>query len=76
MGGKGAGNKKHNSQVQNRQEQVKNSIGNGEGKELICKTHGHEIRGGLLVEGGVKDKGEQRGDKNRTGVIAQSIKLL
>ena len=40
-GGKGTGNKKHKSQVQNRQGEVKNSIGNGEAKELICTTHGH-----------------------------------
>ena len=26
--------------------EVKNSIGNGEAKELICMTHGHELRGG------------------------------
>ena len=24
---------------------VKTSVGNGEGKELICTTHGHELRG-------------------------------
>ena len=24
----------------------KNSIGNGEAKELTCMTHGHELRGG------------------------------
>ena len=24
---------------------VKNSIGNGEAKELICMTHGHELKG-------------------------------
>ena len=29
-----------------RQGEVKNSIGNGEAKELICRTHGHELRGG------------------------------
>ena len=45
-GGKGTGNKKHKWQVQNRQGEVKNSIGNGEAKELICTTHGHELRGG------------------------------
>ena len=38
MGGKGTGNKKHNRQAQNRQGEVKNSIGNGEAKELICTT--------------------------------------
>ena len=26
--------------------EVKNSIGNGEVKELICTTHEHELRGG------------------------------
>ena len=31
--------------AQNRQGEVKNSIGNGEAKELICTTHGHELRG-------------------------------
>ena len=41
---KGTGNKKHKWQVQNRQGEVKNSIGNGEAKELICMTHGHELR--------------------------------
>ena len=36
--------KKHNWWVQNRWEEVKNSIGNYEAKELICMTHGHELR--------------------------------
>ena len=45
-GGEGIGNKKHKWQVQNRQGEVKNSIGNGEAKELICVTHGHELRWG------------------------------
>ena len=31
-------------EVQNRQGEVKNSIGNVEAKELICTTHGHEPR--------------------------------
>ena len=26
--------------------EVKNSIRSGEAKELICTTHGHELRGG------------------------------
>ena len=38
-GGKGTGNKKHKWQVQNRQEEVKSSVGIGEAKELICMTH-------------------------------------
>ena len=37
--GKGAGNKNHNWEVQNRWGEVKNSMGNGEAKELICMTH-------------------------------------
>ena len=41
-GGNGTGNKKQNSQAQNRQEEVKNSIGNGETKELTHTAHGHE----------------------------------
>ena len=32
--------------------EVKNRIGNGEAKELICTTHGHELR-----EGNVGGKG-------------------
>ena len=32
--------------MENRQGEGKNSVGNGEAKELICTTHGHELRGG------------------------------
>ena len=38
-----------NWQVQNRQRDVKNSMGNGETKELICTTHGHELRWGRIA---------------------------
>ena len=62
-GGKGTGNKKHKWQVQNRRGEIKNGIGNGEAKELICMTHGHELRGvvywwvrGCRVEGNKRDK--------------------
>ena len=60
-------NKKHKWQVENRQGEVKNSVGNGEAKELLCMTHGHELKGGTWV--GV---GGRRGIKggNRTTVIA------
>ena len=34
----------------NRQGEVKNSIGNGEAKELICMTHGHGLREGNKEE--------------------------
>ena len=49
--------------MQNRQGEVKNSIGNGEAKEHICMTHGHElsreIAGG---KGGTKCRGT-KGEK-------------
>ena len=44
--GKGTGNKMHKWHVQNRQRGVKNSIGNGEAKELIYMTHRYELRWG------------------------------
>ena len=43
-------------------------MGNGEAKELTCTTHGHEWGGGDAGGGG------EMGEKNRTTVIAQSIK--
>ena len=47
----------------NRQGEVKNGVGNEEAKELICMTHGHELRvggdaGGMGMQGGeIKIKG-------------------
>ena len=61
-GGKSVQIKKHNWQVQNRQREVKNSIENREAKELICRTHGHEIRG--WSAGGNRGT-EQRGAKGK-----------
>ena len=58
---KGTGNKKHNQLVQNRQGEVKNSIGNREAKELISTIHGHELRWGLLEGRQVLGGGRQRG---------------
>ena len=55
--------------MQNRQGDVKNSIGNGEAKELTCTTRGHELRGGLLEGMGVLAGGE-KGRKIGTTVIA------
>ena len=60
---KDTGSKKHNWQAQNRQGEVKNSIGNREAKELICMTHEHELRrrGELLEGGGVEGgKGKKK----------------
>ena len=44
-GRKGTENKQHKWQVEKRQGEVKNSIGNVKAKELIGMTHGHELRG-------------------------------
>ena len=43
--------------MQNRQGKIKNGIGNGETKELICMTHGHELREGKLVRRECKAEG-------------------
>ena len=56
-GGKGTGNKKYKWLVQNRQGEIKNSIGNGQAKELTCTTHGHELRRGMLEGKGVVQGG-------------------
>ena len=61
-GGNGTGNKKYKWQVENRQGEVKNSIGNGEAKDLICTTHGHELREQMLEGGMVVE--EKKGRKN------------
>ena len=37
--------------MENRQGEGKNSIGNVEAKELICMTHGHELKEGGNVGG-------------------------
>ena len=44
--------------MQNRQGEVKNSKGNGEARELIRMTHGHELRWGNA--GGREDTGQRR----------------
>ena len=44
--GKGTENKYHKLQVENRQGDAKNSVGNVEAKELIYMTHGHALQGG------------------------------
>ena len=42
---------------------VKNSIRNGEAKELICMTHGHELKGGVAVGKGGTWRTEAKGEK-------------
>ena len=57
--------------MENRQGEVKNSIGDGEAKELIRMTHGHQLRwGGMLVGGGVQAEVNKGEGKNGTTVIA------
>ena len=48
---------------------VKNSIGNGEAKELICTIHGHKLSRGLLEGKEVLERGGKQG-KIGTTVIA------
>ena len=57
-GGKCTGKKKHNWLALNMQGEVKNGIGNRELKELICTTHGQELRRGKLKGQGVPGEGE------------------
>ena len=57
-------------QVQNRHGDIKNSIGNGEAKELICTTHRHELREvDHWREGEYQEEGD-KGGKIGTTVIA------
>ena len=56
--GKGTKNKQHKWQVEDRQGEVKNGIGNVEAKEFIYMTHGHELKGGNAGGRGVQGGGE------------------
>ena len=60
-GGKHIGNMQHKWQVENRQGEVKNSIENGEAKELTCMTHGHELKGGMWGGGVCRAEGNKGG---------------
>ena len=55
--------------IQNRGE-VKNTIGNGEAKELICMTHGHELSWGNVGGRVIKAEGKKGEKKKGTTVIA------
>ena len=50
-------NKQHKQQVEDRQAEGKNSIGNVEAKEFTCTTHGHELKGGMRVGWGAQGGG-------------------
>ena len=69
-GGKGTGNKQQKWQVENRQEEVKNSIGNVEANELTCTTHGLELKGGNAGRRQVVQGGGEYSRGNGTIVIA------
>ena len=47
--------------------EVKNSMGNGEAKELICTTHGHELRRGTA--GGVGGAGQRGYKRGKLGKV-------
>ena len=70
--GKGTENKQHEWQVENRQGEGKNSVGNIEAKEPICTTHGHELSwgndGGRGYAGGRGIKERKKWD-NCNGII-------
>ena len=68
MGGKVQSLKSITGRYKTDRGDVKNSIGNGEAKELTCMTHGHELRGGLLKGRGVPGGGG-KGGKIGTTVI-------
>ena len=44
-------------------------MGNGDAKEHICMSHGHELRGGMPVGGACRME-ENKGRKNGTTVMA------
>ena len=48
--------------LQNRQGEVKNSMGNEEARELICMTHGHELNRGMWVDGVCRMEGNKGGE--------------
>ena len=59
MGGKVQGIRSLNGKYKIDRGEIKNSIESGEAKELICITHGHELRWGNASGGeGVWDRGE------------------
>ena len=66
----GGGGEWEKRYVQTRQRKVKNRMGNGEAKELICMTHGYELKGrNVSGKGGAGHKGDKGGEIGKT-VIA------
>ena len=50
-------------------------MGNGETKELICMTHGHELRDLMLMRSGYRHR-RIKGRKKGTTIIVLSIKYI
>ena len=62
--------------MENRQGEGKNSIGNVEAKELICMTHGHELKGGNVDRrGGARYSGVKGGKWGNCNSIINKIYL-
>ena len=60
----------------NRQEDVKNSIGDGEAKELICMIHGNELRGQIAGgTGGVGWRGAKEENWDNFNSIINKIQF-
>ena len=57
--------------VQNRQGEVKNTMGSGESKELVCTTHGHELRGAGMQVGEGRWERLCRVEVNKGGEMGQ-----
>ena len=74
--GKGTENKQYKWQVENRQGEVKNSIGNGEAKEVIYVTHGHELKRGNVGRRGCSGwRGKSGGKWDNCNSIINKIYL-
>ena len=61
MGKKVQGIRSIHGRHKTRQEEVKNGIGNRDVKELVCTTHGHELRGECGLDGGTGWRGVKAG---------------
>ena len=55
--------------------EVKNRIGNGEAKELICTTHGHELREGNAGGRGYRAEGNKGGKWDNCNSVINKIYL-
>ena len=76
MEGKVQGSQNINWWVENRQGDVKNSIGHGEAKELICITHRHVLGREFLEGMGIPGReGKRREKRNNSNSIINKMFL-